>query len=225
MMNDFAPKRLLGKSCAESVKGGVGIAIKNDYSNKVKSYIDTAVINTARNIFIDANSVIDTVNWLVGIGVAGQGAGVVVNVLLNDVHSELEAGIKNSTIEKSGAITINTNKDKKDKIVNRAIAAAAGFQGATPVVSVIKNVYENTVKSYVDNTGSTEIASLSVNANSDRRTENANIGFGAAGEGDGHGIALGGQVDNVLNKIYILDFQHQNLLGADEAAVAQLHNI
>ena len=163
--------------------GGVGIAIKNDYSNKVKSYIDTAVINTARNIFIDANSVIDTVNWLVGIGGAGQGVGVVVDVLLNDVHSELEAGIKNSTIEKSGAITINTNKDKKDKIVNRAIAAAAVFEGATPVVSVIKNVYENTVKSYVDNTGSTEIASLSVNANSDRRTENANIGFSAAGEG------------------------------------------
>jgi hypothetical protein len=27
MMNDFAPKWLLGKSSAESVKGGIGIAI------------------------------------------------------------------------------------------------------------------------------------------------------------------------------------------------------
>ena len=36
---------------------------------------------------------------------------------------------------------------------------------------------------------------------------------------------LGGQVDDVLHKVYVIDFQHQNLLGADKAAVAQLHDI
>ncbi len=174
---------------------GVGIAIKNDFTNKVRAYIDNAKINTTRNVFIDANSIIDATNWLVGVALVYQGLDIPVNVLLNNVTSEVEAGIKNSDIEKSGAITINANKDKKDKITNRAIAAGGVFQGATLGANVIKNVYKNTVTSYVDNTSSAIIDALSVNAYSDRKTENINVGVGFAGEG---ASLLANAVDNEI---------------------------
>ena len=164
---------------------GVGVAIKNNYIGSVKSYIENAVIDTQRDITIDANSVINANNWVVGGSAAAQGASVTVNVLLNEVNSTLEAGIKNSAIENADAITINTNKDKADNFDNTAIAAALAGQGASAIVNVIKNDFTNTVTSYVDNTESTEIGSLEVKSNSDRKTNNINFGLIITGEGAG----------------------------------------
>ena len=164
---------------------GVGVAIKNDYIGNIKSYIDNAVINTEKDIDIDASSVINANNWVVGGSAAGQGVSVTLNVLWNNVNSTLEAGIKNSTIDKADVITINTNKDKTDHIDNTAIAAALAGQGASAIVNVIKNDFTNTVTSYVDNTESTEIGSLEVEASSDRRTNNINFGLIITGEGAG----------------------------------------
>ncbi|MBR1840627.1 MAG: leukotoxin LktA family filamentous adhesin [Alphaproteobacteria bacterium] len=164
---------------------GVGVAIKNDYIGNIKSYIDNAVINTEKDIDIDASSVINANNWVVGGSAAGQGVSVTLNVLWNNVNSTLEAGIENSTIEKADAITINTNKDKTDHIDNTAIAAALAGQGASAIVNVIKNDFTNTATSYVENTGSTEIGSLEVESNSDRRTNNINFGLIITGEGAG----------------------------------------
>ena len=164
---------------------GVGVAIKNDYIGSVKSYIDDAVIDTQKDIDIDANSVINANNWVVGGSAAAQGVGVTVNVLLNDVNTTLEAGIKNSKIEKADVITINTNKDKIDSFDNNAIAAALAGQGASAIVNVIKNDFTNTTISYVDNTESMEIGSMEVNSNSDRRTNNINFGLIVTGQGAG----------------------------------------
>lgn len=164
---------------------GVGVAIKNDYIGSVKSYIDDAVIDTQKDIDIDANSVINANNWVVGGSAAAQGAGVTVNVLLNDINTTLEAGIKNSKIEKADVITINTNKDKIDSFDNNAIAAALAGQGASAIVNVIKNDFTNTTTSYVDNTESMEIGSMEVNSNSDRRTNNINFGLIVTGQGAG----------------------------------------
>lgn len=164
---------------------GVGVAIKNDYTGSIKSYIDNAVINTSKNIDIDASSVINANNWVVGGSAAAQGVSVTLNVLWNNVNSTLEAGIKNSTIDKADVITINTNKDKTDHFDNTAIAAALAGQGASAIVNVIKNDFTNTATSYVENTGSTEIGSLEVESNSDRRTNNINFGLIITGEGAG----------------------------------------
>ncbi|MBR1840657.1 MAG: hypothetical protein IJ778_00830 [Alphaproteobacteria bacterium] len=175
---------------------GVGVAIKNNYTGNIKSYIDNAVINTNRTIDIDANSVINSNNWIVGGGVAGQGATLITNVLLNDVNSTLEAGIKNSDIIKAGIISIDTNKDKTDHIDNNAIALGIAGQGLDAVVNVIDNEFTNTVTSYVDNTKSTEIGALEVYSNSDRRTNNINFGLSITGQGVG---LAGNAVVNDIN--------------------------
>ena len=164
---------------------GVGVALKNEYTGSVKSYINNALINTAKDIDIDADAVINSVNWVVGGGAAAQGAALAVNVLLNDVTSVLEAGIKNSEIEKAGKITVNTNKDKADHLDNNTIAVGLVGQGLNAIVNVIKNNYANTVTSYVDNTSSTAIDSLNVTSNSDRRTDNINFGITLAAQGAG----------------------------------------
>ena len=164
---------------------GVGVAIKNDYTGNIKSYIDNAVIDTKQNIDIDANSVINANNWVVGGSAAAQGASITVNALLNNVDTTLEAGIKNSEIENADVISINTNKDKTDSFDNNAIAAALAGQGASAIVNVIKNDFTNSVTSYVDNTKSAEIGSLEVIANSDRRTNNINFGLIVTGQGAG----------------------------------------
>ncbi len=164
---------------------GVGVAIKNDYTGNIKSYIDNAVIDTKQNLDIDANSVINANNWVVGGSAAAQGASITVNALLNNVDTTLEAGIKNSEIENADVISINTNKDKTDSFDNNAIAAALAGQGASAIVNVIKNDFTNSVTSYVGNTKSAEIGSLEVIANSDRRTNNINFGLIVTGQGAG----------------------------------------
>ena len=162
---------------------GTGIAIKNNYTNTVKSYIDNATINTTKSIDIDANSIINSNNWIASVSVAGQGISIVTNVLLNNVLSTVESGIKNSIIENAGTITINTNKNKKDDIRNKAIGLGATNEGASALVNVVQNIYENTVHSYVDNTSSTAVDALAVNSNSDRYIENINLGLSFAGFG------------------------------------------
>ena len=204
---------------------GTGIAIENNYTNTVKSYIDNSTINTAKTIDIDANSIINSNNWIAAVSVAGQGVSVVTNVLLNNITSTLEAGIKNSTIEKSGAITINTNKDKKDKISNKAIGLGVAGEGASALVNVVQNIYKNTVLSYVDNTASIDedslptVDSLTLNSNSNRDLNNINIGVSVAGIGASLlANALVNQIDSsTVSSVDVKDksFSIENALNVD----------
>ena len=194
---------------------GVGVAIKNNYTNTVKSYIDKAVIDTTKAIDIDANSVIKSNNWLASLSIAGQGVSIVTNVLLNNVISTLDAGIKDSTIENAGAITINTNKDKKDDIKNKAIGLGTVGQGASALVNVVQNIYKNTVNSYVDNTSSTTIDSLTVNSNSDRKLENINCGISVTGMGASLlANALVNQIDSSTSSVIDVKGKTLNVTNA-----------
>ena len=83
----------------KTTKRGVGIGIKNNYTNTVKSYIDNSVIDTTNNIFIDADSIIKANNWIVSVAGTGQGASLVIDVILNNVLSNVDSGIKNSNIK------------------------------------------------------------------------------------------------------------------------------
>ena len=200
---------------------GTGIAIKNNYTNTVKSYIDNATINTTKSIDIDANSIINSNNWIAAVSVAGQGVSVVTNVLLNNVISTLEAGIKNSTLEKTGAITINTNKDKKDVIKNKAIGLGVSGEGASALVNVVQNIYKNTVSSYVENTSSVDegssatVDSLIVNSNSNRDLNNINIGVSVAGIGASLlANALVNQIDSSTTSVVDVKDKTLNITNA-----------
>ena len=120
---------------------GVGIGIKNNYTNTVKSYIDNSVIDTTNNIFIDADSIIKANNWIVSVAGTGQGASLVIDVILNNVLSNVDSGIKNSNIKNANTIAINSNKDKKDLIKNTAIGLAFVGIGGSALTNTIQNIY------------------------------------------------------------------------------------
>ena len=162
---------------------GVGVAIKNDYTGNIKSYIDNAMIETDGNLDIDADSTINSTNWIVAGGVTMQGAAIVANVLLNEIDTTVEAGIKKTDIEESGAIAIATNDGKSDYFDNNAIAIGAAMQGLDAIVSVIKNDYANTVVSYIDNAESYQIDSIDISSNSERHIQNNDIGVSFTGQG------------------------------------------
>ncbi|MBO6290450.1 MAG: hypothetical protein J6N45_09060, partial [Alphaproteobacteria bacterium] len=176
---------------------GTAVAIKNNYTGHTKAYMDNATINTSSAIAIAADAAIKSENWIGALAVTGTGASLLVNLVLNNVVSETEAGIKNSTIENAGDITIKTNNGKKDDMKNRALSIGFTGQGAALVVGVVQNIYDNTVKSYADNNAITKAVSMALNANSDRKLDNKTIGATAAAIGAGAvANALVNQIDS-----------------------------
>ena len=194
---------------------GVGIGIKNNYTNTVKSFIDNSVIDTSKNIFIDANSIIKSNNWIASIAGMVEGASLVIDVVLNNILSNVEAGIKNSNVEHANSITINTNKDKKDTIKNTAIGLAITGIGGSALTNTIQNIYNNTVTSYVDNTSVENATSLTVNSYSDRDLYNKNIGVSFAAEGASLLVdVLVNQIDSTTHSYVNAKSKQMNIANA-----------
>ncbi len=175
-----------------------GLAVKNTYDTTTKSTIDdNSTINTSNDIVLNANSVANSNNWIVGLSFAGEGASVITNVIINNMISDVETSISDSNIINAGKITLNTNKDKKDVLKNYGIAASGAGIGGAAVANVIYNIYENDVTAKITNTSigrdeetvdnivieKTEADSIAVQAFSNRNITNYNIGIGATGIG------------------------------------------
>lgn len=163
---------------------GAGLAIKNTYDTVTKAIIDTnSKINTAKDIIINANSVTNSNNWIVGASGVGEGVSAVANVIINNFISDVEASISDSEIINAGNITLNTNKDKKDELSNNAISANFVGEGATASSNVIYNIYENNVTTKIYNTDINNSSSITLQAFSDRKINNINTGVSIAGIG------------------------------------------
>ena len=161
-----------------------GLAIKNTYDTTTKSIIDeNSTIDTLKDVTLNANSVTNSNNWIAGLSFAGEGAGVITNVIINNMISDVETNISDSNIKNAGKITLNTNKDKKDILKNYGIAASGAGIGAAAIANVIYNIYENDVTSKIYNTSVGSSNSITAQAFSDRRITNYNVGIGAAGIG------------------------------------------
>ena len=158
-------------------------------SNKSKSSVIGSTINTTGKVNIATDSVISSTNALFSAGIAGQGASLLANVISNTVTSEVEGYIKDSTITKSGDINITANVDnaenkyRYDEITNTTGNVSFAGQGAALATNVIYTKYTNTVKAYVENTSSGQTGNIYLDANSERRLDNTNIGIGAAAIG------------------------------------------
>jgi len=168
---------------------GVGAAIENNYIGSISSIINNSVINTTNNINVDAYSLIKSENWLGSLAFAVQGAAVAVNVILNNITSATVAAIKDSTIEKSGDITINSNKNKQDNIKNTTVIVAGTAIGASLAPNVIQNKYANNVSAYLENSSSNQTGAINISSNSKRLLDNTNIGAGASGIGATVGVS------------------------------------
>ena len=189
-----------GVSGAGTGFAGSGVAIKNNYTTNTKAYINNSVIDTHNAISVDANSVINSENWIGALAGVGMGVGAVVDIILNNVLSQTEAGIKNSAIENAGVITINANKGKQDNIKNIAISLGAAGSGADALVNVIQNIYSDNVSAYSDNNAVTNAVSLSVLADSDRTLNNKSVGITISGLGVSlYANAIVNQIDSSAN--------------------------
>ena len=192
-----------------------GYAIRNDYTNKVKAGIEGSTVNTTGNVNINANSVLDSTNALISGGFAGEGASITANVIINDIESEILSYINNSNIEKSGTITLNSNKDKQDKINNIAGSVSVAGLGAAASVNSIFNLYDSKTKSYVDNTGINNSGALTVKAFGDRDIQTLDIG--AVGTGLGAAVlvnAIVNEVDSEVISYVDADSKEMNINGA-----------
>ena len=163
-----------------------GFALKNTYDTITKALIDKySTINTAKDVSLDANSVANSHNMIIGGSGAGEGVSAIANVIINNMISEVAAKIDGAEIEKAGNISLNANKDKKDKLKNYAFSASGAGIGASLVSNVIYNIYDNKVASEIANASIGESSSISVEAFSDRDLFNNNVGVSGAGIGAG----------------------------------------
>ena len=163
-----------------------GLAIKNTYNTKTRALIDKeSIIDTEQSVDINANSVANSNNWIVGASGIGQGASAIVNVIINNMVSEVAAKIDGSEIKKAGNISLNANKDKKDKLSNHGISASGAGMGASAVANVMYNIYDNKVAAEILNTAINNSSSIAANAFSNRDILNYNVGVAGAGLGAG----------------------------------------
>ncbi len=161
-----------------------GLAIKNTYNTKTKALIDdSSSIDTEKDISLAANSIANAHNLIVGVSGVGIGVSAIANVIINNMVSEVTAKIADSGIVKAGNISLNTNKDKKDKLKNYGFSASGAGEGAAAVANVMYNIYDNKVASEIINTSVGDSSSISVNAFSDRDILNYNVGVAGAGLG------------------------------------------
>ncbi|MBP5448090.1 MAG: hypothetical protein J6X95_08405, partial [Treponema sp.] len=173
-----------------------GLAIKNTYDTKTKALIDkSSTINTEKDIALNANSVANSHNMIIGASGIGIGADAIVNVIINNMVSEVTAKIDGSEIVKAGNITLNANKGKEDILKNYAFSASGTGEGAAVVANVMYNIYDNKAASEIANSSIVDSYSINVNAFSDRDLYNYNIGV--AGVGLGAALVANAIVNNV----------------------------
>ena len=171
-----------------------GYAIRNKLDNKSKAYISNSTIYTTGAININADSVVNSTNALFSAGIAGMGLSGIANVISNTITSEVEGYIKDSTIKKAGDIKIianvneATNKYRYDQMTNTTGNVSFAGQGAALATNVIYTNYSNKVKTYIENSASTQTGDVTLDANSERRLDNINVGIGAAAIGAAVGV-------------------------------------
>lgn len=174
----------VGVSGAGQGLAASGLAIKNSYNTITKAIIDSSsTINTSKDVTLNANSTANANNWIVGVSAVGQGASIIVDVILNDLTSTVETAIIDSTITEAGNIALNTNKNKKDKFNNQALSGNIAGEGAAATANVIYNLYNNNVISRIQNTSVINSNSITAQAFSNRAINNFDIGIGIAGIG------------------------------------------
>ena len=212
---------VVGVTAAGSGANLSGYAIRNDLSNTANSYINNSTVNTTGNIGIDTYSVIDSTNAIFSAGIVGTGVSVLANVISNTIESDVKGYISNSAITKAGDIKITANKDNSndtnryDKITNTTgnVSFAAG--GAAISSNVIYNNYKNKVQTYIDNTTSEDVGSVTAKANSERRLNNTNIGIGAAAIGGSVGVnAVSTNIDTTTYSYIDAKSKTMNNVGA-----------
>ena len=188
----------IGAGGAGSGFAAQGVVIKNVYDTITKSVIDKgSIINTVKDVALNADSVFDASNWVFGASGVGTGFNAVVNVIINDLLSKTETDISDSEIKKAGKIALNTNKGKKDEFTNFGIAAGFAAKGASAVVTTIYNLYNNYVVSKINNTSVDSSASIETAAYSDRDIENVDISLSVAAIGGaGAASALVNEIDS-----------------------------
>ena len=178
---------LLGLAGAAKGIAGVGVGLRNYYTDNVKAYIEKAVIETTtdtpKDIDLASSSYVNNSNWILSGDGVGEGASLLCNVLLNDLDSEVESSIINSDIKKADNISLTANKDKIDDILNVTGSLSFAGVGGYAEVNVIQTTSHGSANAVIKNTSIEESNSINIEAYNKKDINNTNIGIGGNFEG------------------------------------------
>ena len=192
---------LLGLAGAGKGIAGVGVGLRNYYTDSVKAYIEKAVIettDTAKNIDLDSSSYVNNSNWILSGDGVGEGADILVNVLLNDLDSNVESSILDSDIKKADNISLTANKDKTDDILNVTGSLAFAGVGGYAEINVIQTTSQGVANAVIKNTSIEESNSINVEAYNKKDINNTNIGIG--GNFKGFAGTMGAIVNDITSQ-------------------------
>ncbi|MBQ9035667.1 MAG: leukotoxin LktA family filamentous adhesin [Alphaproteobacteria bacterium] len=206
---------VVGAGFAMQGVSGTGVAVKNNNNTITKAVIDSgSIVDTAKNVILNADSTIDFNNWLVGVAAGGQGVALAGNVIINEITSVVETSILDSKIKKAGNIVLNTNKDKRDEIDNHSIGVSATLQGVSVSGLVSYNVYNNKNFAKIDNTAIDSSDSIDVQAFSNKEFYDLAVGVAATIKGGAAGVsAVVHNVDSTVQAYIDAKSQKINTLG------------
>ena len=194
--------------------GGAGIGASavintavNVFGNNLLSYIDNTSASGVTTITVTADSDENLTNTNMGVAIAGLGASIGANAIVNDIENTTKAYInaKDKTMNASGAVNVSANDQILVDNKLGLVSAAAGAVGASVDVNVINNAV---VAELLTNTnGQINAGSVQVLADSIIGMDNA-VATAAAGIG---GIAANVIVNSIGNKV---DFSNASELNS-----------
>ena len=194
--------------------GGAGIGASavintavNVFGNNLLSYIDNTSASGVTTITVTADSDENLTNTNMGVAIAGLGASIGANAIVNDIENTTKAYInaKDKTMNASGAVNVSANDQILVDNKLGLVSAAAGAVGASVDVNVINNAV---VAELLTNTnGQINAGSVQVLADSIIGMDNA-VATAAAGIG---GIAANVIVNSIGDKV---DFSNASELNS-----------
>ena len=163
-----------GSGVGASVSGFAGV---NVFDNELNSYISDVSFTNAQSTSVSSTANLNLDGIIGAIGINGVGASVLVNGIVNVIKNNVNAYIANSSIS-GGSVSVSAIQNSD--IDNTTASIAANGVGAAVSANTLVSVLTNNLNANITKT-STDVDSLTVNANNKQDISNNNIGIGASG--------------------------------------------
>ena len=211
------------KSSIKSLAGGLAIggnlgvgasAATNDISNKIKSYIDKSTIEKVTDLTLTSHSNQNIETLSAGGAVSGT-VSVSGAVSLNDISNHIESYISNGSDITSAKVTISAKDDST--IISRVANAAIAGQVAVGA-SVVKNIIENEIKSYIDSTKIAATGDIELDSTSTSTIESLSACLSAASQVGAAGAVSLNQINSKIHA-YIVNSNDLRTIKTDGLSV------
>ncbi len=200
-----------GSGVGASVSGFAGV---NVFDNELNSYISDVSFTNAQSTSVSSTANLNLDGIIGSIGINGVGASVLVNGIVNVIKNNVNAYIADSSIS-GGSVSVSAIQNSD--IDNTTASIAANGVGAAVSANTLVSVLTNNLNANITKT-STDVDSLTVNANNKQDISNNNIGIGASGT-DAAGVNTTVNVLENTAKAYI-DAENNTMNVSGKVSVA-----